>query len=257
MADASLLHQKLKASSLHVLVSILVLASCSYLLLWLWYPYPYRALSGGSALLKLILGIDIVAGPLLTLFVYHPAKRRAALWLDFSVIGLLQIAALGYGLSIAASARPVHLVFEKDLFRIAHANEVRTPSDEPVALPWTGPTLKTAKLPDDVAARNQILDDALNKGVFEAYRSELWQPYESAREQVLAAAQPVARLTAASPAAALSLSELQADGVDIRRLRYLPVVGRDFATWTVLLDPDTALPVIWLPLDPSATLSNE
>lgn len=252
MTKASLLRQKLKASGLHVFASGLVLASCSYLVLWLWYPYPYRELSGGGALLKLILGIDIVAGPLLTLLVYHPAKSRRALWLDFFVIGLLQIAALGYGLSIAASARPVHLVFEKDLFRIVHANNVYTPHSQSVALPWMGPTLKATKLPDDVATRNQILDDALNRGIFEAYRSELWHPYESARKQVLDTAQPAAKLQAAFPAAQPYLSELQAVGLDISQLLYLPVVGRDFVTWTVLLNPDTALPVAWLPFDPSA-----
>ena len=78
-----------------------------------WYPYPYRELSGGRELFALVVAVDVVLGPLITLVIFNPAKTRRHLVMDFTVIGLLQVAALAYGLWTVFVARPVHLVFEE------------------------------------------------------------------------------------------------------------------------------------------------
>ena len=62
-----------------------------------WYPYPYRELSGGRELFALVVAVDVVLGPLITLVIFNPAKTRRHLVMDFTVIGLLQVAALAYG----------------------------------------------------------------------------------------------------------------------------------------------------------------
>ena len=60
--------------------------------------------------------IDIVAGPLLTLIVYNRAKPE--LKRDVSVVGLLQLAFLGYGLHTAWVSRPIFLVGAVDRFTL-------------------------------------------------------------------------------------------------------------------------------------------
>ncbi len=70
----------------------------------LWYPYPFREISGGRELFLLIVGVDVVMGPLITLAVFNPSKSRREKILDFSLIGLLQTGALVYGLWAVALA---------------------------------------------------------------------------------------------------------------------------------------------------------
>ncbi|PAT41702.1 pilus assembly protein [Vandammella animalimorsus] len=250
-ARLDLIKQKAKAFGWHVLASAALALAALGLVLGLWYPHPYRDLSGGVELLGLIIGIDIIAGPLLTLLVYHPQKTRRALLVDFSVIGLLQLLALAYGLSVAVAARPVHLVFEKDLFRVVHASDVYHTVGAAPRLPLSGPTLLATQMPHEAAASNQILKDALERGIFEAYRPELWRPYAQAHAQVLQAARPAALLLSANPALRQQTQNiLQSKRLRQEDLLYLPVVGRDFVVWTVLIGKHDAKPRAYLPFDP-------
>jgi len=81
-----------------------------------------------------------------TLVIFNRAKSRRHLAMDFSVVGLLQLAALSYGLWTVFVARPVHLVFEFHRMAVVHAVDVDSAqlSQAPAelqALPLTGPTL--------------------------------------------------------------------------------------------------------------------
>ena len=52
-----------------------ILASCVIgLLMFGWYRLPYFWAVGGPMLLVLIIGIDVVLGPTMTLIVFNPAK---------------------------------------------------------------------------------------------------------------------------------------------------------------------------------------
>ena len=111
-----------------------------------WYPYPYRELSGGRELFTLVVAVDVVLGPLITLVIFNAAKTRRHLLMDFSVIGLLQVAALAYGLWTVFVARPVHLVFEYNRMAVVHAVDIEpsTLTQAPPGfqqLPVGGPTL--------------------------------------------------------------------------------------------------------------------
>ena len=50
--------------------------------------------------LFLVVGIDVVLGPLLTLIVFHP-KKKSLIW-DLAVIVAVQLGALGYGVWVMA-----------------------------------------------------------------------------------------------------------------------------------------------------------
>ena len=87
------------------------------LVLWVWYPYPYGLLSGGRHLFLLLMGVDVVCGPLLTLVLFNPTKPRRELLTDMALVVCIQLAALAYGLYTAQEARPLFLVHEVDRFR--------------------------------------------------------------------------------------------------------------------------------------------
>ena len=97
--------ERLRASGIHLGISLCIAALAAALVFWLWYPYPYREISGGRELFFLVVAVDVVMGPLITLTIFNRAKPRSELLMDFAVVALLQFAALGYGLWAVFAAR--------------------------------------------------------------------------------------------------------------------------------------------------------
>ena len=89
MSSASSIRQSLagriKAFLIHLGISLVILFVLLYLLVFVWYPPPLFAADGGMQGLKIILGVDLVLGPLLTLMVYNPAKGWKRLKFDLWV----------------------------------------------------------------------------------------------------------------------------------------------------------------------------
>lgn len=102
---------RLRASGIHLGLSLGIAALAAVVVFGLWYPYPYREISGGRSLFMLVVSVDVVMGPLITLVIFNRAKPRRELMVDFSVVALLQLAALSYGMWTVFVARPVHVVF--------------------------------------------------------------------------------------------------------------------------------------------------
>jgi len=192
---------------------------------------------------------------LMTLVVFNRSKSWWHLAGDFAVIGFLQLAALGYGMWSVFEARPVYLAFEIDRIRVVHAVDVsyellpKAPTGFR-ALPVWGPGLVAVRPFASANEKTEATMAALS-GVELGFRPDFWMPYESARADILLATKPLtellarktemrAELTQAAVSAGLSVE----DGIP-----YLPLHGRS-EFWTVLLDPTSARPVVYLPLDP-------
>jgi len=153
-----------KAASIHLVVSFLLALVTFLLLFFVWYPPPLFAAAGGDRLVVLLITIDIVIGPLLTLVVFRAGKP--GLRLDLAVIGVLQVAALLYGVHVMADARPVWLVHAVDRFIAVSANAIDD-ADRAAAPPqfrspsWTGPRVVSARLPESQEEQLQQLGTAL------------------------------------------------------------------------------------------------
>lgn len=244
---------RFKAAGIHLALSLMVASMAALLVFGIWYPHPYREISGGRELFLLVVTVDVLLGPLITGVIFNRTKPRRELLLDFCVIVLLQIGALAYGLWTVYAARPVHLVFEYDRFRVVHAIEVpkteladAQPSLD--ALPLTGPTLLALRPLQPGNEQFQMTMQAM-EGVSLSARPGLWRPYETARPAVLAVARPVGDLKTrfARQAAAIDEAVTQT-GRNPDTLAYVPMVGRK-SFWTVLVDAQTAQPLAYLPLD--------
>ena len=244
---------RLGASGIHLGISLCVAVFAAALVFGLWYPYPYGEISGGRELFFLVVAVDVIMGPLITLAIFNRAKPRRELLIDFTVVGLLQLAALGYGLWTVFAARPVHLVFEYSRMSVVHAIDVDSdllakapPSLQ--TLPVTGPTV-IALRPFKNPAEQFDATMAAFEGFPLAARSDLWQAYEPVRADVLKEAKPVAELRARFSNQAAQIDRaIAATGKPVTDLRYLPLLSRKTA-WTVLLDTTTAEPLGYLPLD--------
>ena len=245
--------ERLHASGIHLSISLLIAALAALLVFAFWYPWPYREISGGRELFFIVIVVDVVLGPLITLAVFNRNKTHSELVRDLGVVGLIQLVALVYGLWTVAVARPVHLVFEFDRFRVIHAIEVpeelmpQAPDGLHV-MPWTGPTVLAVRPFRDVSEEGRATQMAL-QGLHLGARPDLWEPYAQAAGRVLAAAKPMAELRQRFPQQ-IALIDVAAAKTEVPEggLRYLPLVGRK-SFWTVLLDANTAELRGFLPLD--------
>lgn len=244
---------RLQASSVHLGLSLCVAVVAGALVFGIWYPYPYREISGGRELFLLVVTVDVILGPLVTLAVFNRTKPWAELRRDLAMVVILQLAALGYGLWTVAVARPIHLVFEYDRFRVVHAIDVepelvsKAPVDV-VPMPLSGPTLLSLRSFRDNKERMDLTLAAM-QGAHLGARPDLWQPYAKGVPEILKEAKPVSVLLARFPAQGDAIGRVLADaGRNIDGVVYLPMVGRN-QFWTVFLDATTAQIVASMPLD--------
>ena len=244
---------RVKASGIHLGISLTIALLAALLVFGLWYPYPYREMSGGRELFLMVVMVDVILGPLITLAVFNRAKPLQELKRDLALVALLQLAALGYGMWTVFVARPVHLVFEYDRFRVVHAIDVpvellnRTPPDV-VALPLTGPTLLSLRPFQDANEKMEATMAAFD-GLSLSARPDLWQSYASAKGDIWQAAKPVSQLKIRFAAqAAVIDAAIVKTGRKPETLAYLPMVGRK-SFWTVLLDPVSAEVLGFIPID--------
>lgn len=207
--------------------------------LGLMYPGVYRQLSGGVDLFLLICGVDVAIGPLLTGVIFSEGKANRELRRDLSVVIVLQIAALCYGLYVLAIARPIALVFEVDRFRVISLADVRLQELQSAPLqyqhlPWSGPWLLGARPAKD-DERLDAIEQAL-AGYDIAQRPTFWQPYEEARHAAGARARPAdSLLRIAGGRRSEIMKDLQAAGLAIDTARYLPIQSRQ-SGWIAWLD---------------------
>lgn len=235
-----------QAAGTHFLICLVIAAAVVALMLGVWYPGPLFEAAGGTGMLYILVGVDVILGPLLTLIVFKSGKR--GMKFDLAVIGLLQIAALIYGVYILFLARPAFIVFVKDRFELVTAVELEPDELAKAKYPqfrapgWTGPQLAAADAPADPKERSKLLDAAL-AGFDLQHFPRYYVPYAERTKDVLAKAETVARLRVSEPVSAKVLDAyLASSGVSEDEVRVLLLRTR-FAWIVVLLDPKSAQPL--------------
>jgi hypothetical protein len=245
-SDGKLAMSRWRAAGIHLLISAGIAAAMLALMLGVWYgPTLFRAM-GGAGLALILIGVDVVMGPALTLVVFRSGKR--GLKFDLAAIALCQLAALLYGCYVVSLARPAFIVFVKDQFQVATVAELEPAQLAEAKYPqyrspsWSGPVLVYGEWPKDQREQQQLLFAGL-AGVDLQHFPKYYAPYEQGRDQVLAKALPLSSVQKTDPEAAKVVDEWVArSGVDAQNLRYLRLRGR-IAWVAVLIDARTAAPV--------------
>ena len=106
---------RFKAFGIHLGISLAIVAFVLGLLVFIWYPWPLFDLEGGWQGIRLVALVDVVLGPALTLILFKAGKP--GLKFDISLVVMMQISALVYGMWNLYDARPVLLVHADDHFR--------------------------------------------------------------------------------------------------------------------------------------------
>jgi len=96
---------RIKAFLIHLGISLVLFLALLYVIVYIWYPPPFFKYDGGWQGIQLIIGVDLVLGPLLTLAVFNVNKARHLLKRDLIIIGVIQVVALIAGSWIVAEQR--------------------------------------------------------------------------------------------------------------------------------------------------------
>ena len=219
---------------MHLVLSLLIIGSVALYAFLQWYPAGLHHAAKLDRLMGIMLGVDIVAGPILTLILYRRGKR--GLKVDLATIAVLQSAFLAYGLSTLWQSRPLFLVGSQQAFALIFAPEVPTDAAELAAAEgWprfhvTGPWIVAVDLSSDVA-RDEFLLSYGSGSNGPLGDMSLFKPYGSLSPSILAKAW---KLGSDIPTP---------DSVDRSKLRFHTLLSSQSRAAAVLLDSTNGDPV--------------
>ena len=141
----------------HLGISLIIFAGLAALVLFVWYPDFFFAADGGWEGIRIIILVDLVAGPLLTLIVYN--RDKPSLRTDLAVIAVFQIACLTAGTYVVYSERPLALVYVDGRFTSMAADDYTAYGvDVPDLshLPGRWPKSVVVELPENPESQSEI-----------------------------------------------------------------------------------------------------
>lgn len=243
---------RFRAASIHLAISAAIAAPVVALMLALWYPPPLFGAMGGLELIMLVVGVDVIIGPLITLVIFDTRKKELAF--DLAVIAVLQLSALSYGIYAMHAGRPVFIAFVERRFAVVAANEledqaIAKASPQCHSLPQLGPVLVAVDMPADPAELEFILLGGL-AGMGAQHLPQYYVPYAARLDRVQHVGRPLDRVAKLTPE---ETDELEKAIARTRRTRdqllYLPMVAKR-RVLTALVDARTGEFLAAVTVDP-------
>lgn len=147
----------------HLLLSFAILVALSAFIALVMFPGALFTLAGGVEGIKIIAGVDMVLGPLLTLIIYNRSKPLNELARDLAIIFAIQLLALAAGMYLVHQSRPAAVVYTFDQFHVSKASEYDdedgNSDGRPEGLHWFRPAYYNLTLAEDNdEARSQMVE---------------------------------------------------------------------------------------------------
>lgn len=245
-----MIKHKLKAALIHLVISALIVGSFLAFALTVWYPTPFFEISGLLGIILILVTVDVILGPLLTLVVYKPLK--ATLKMDLTVIAAVQIAALAYGIHTIYQAHPLYIAYAGDRFTPINANEVSPDNAKYAELKkskLSAPTVVYVQKPTDPAEMSRVTMEVLSGKPDLDARPEYYEPFDKFAQTVFANGVTPEAL-AAKPEHQQNLDKFLAKhGKTAADYAFLPLVGKEYdVLWA--WDRATGKPVGTLDINP-------
>jgi len=244
---------RLLPTAVHLLLSVLIVTAILYSFKTVFYPGHILSAVGADKIFMVLFFVDITMGPLLTFIVFD--KQKKELRRDLVIIALLQISALGYGVSSLYNARPVYAVFAVDRFELITANgitEKHLKAAEPnrySSLPNREFEWVVAKIPSSYDERNSITMELLNGGTDLAQRPQYYNDYENGEGEIKAAVKPISKLLTDRETMTIKIRSELEKYADASKFGYLPLTASKYDL-TVIINLKTAKPVTIFNVDP-------
>ena len=175
------------ASAIHLCISILVFSLFVFVLLQFWYPAPFFSASGGWQGLRIVAFIDIVLGPLLTLVLFSPGKPHRELVIDLSLVAIMQITALFWGIYTVYQQRPVAVAFLDYSFYTVPAQDLLDQGIDLQQLNKFGQSLPVyvyINKPNTAEALEQLKQETIDKNLPLTHNLNYYKPVDEHLDEI-------------------------------------------------------------------------
>lgn len=189
---------RLKYFLSHLLISLLVAGASLFLIFKIWYPAPLHTALGVGGLAIMMLAIDVVLGPLLTLVLAKEGKK--GLKMDLIVIGIVQLTALFYGLYSIDKGRPVAIAFDINRFELVQKHMIIGDDKKALLKQYVESqgrsipvvAVRPAKDESELAKR---MKNELELGIMASADPELYETLDKNFEIIMRSSKPIADLS--------------------------------------------------------------
>ena len=116
--------QRLIAAAIHFFASAVVISLFLLLVYFIWYSYPYNVIYSAFDVVKLVAGVDLILGPMLTLVIFNISKPKKELARDVLIIVCFQLVALCWGVNATYKVRPLYAAYYDGTFYTVTGEDV-------------------------------------------------------------------------------------------------------------------------------------
>ena len=167
-----------QAFSIHLALCAVLYVVLLYLILFHWYPQPYFAADGGWQGIRLITGVDLVLGPLLTLIVFKPGKP--GLRRDLALIGILQTVAIVWGTWLVYEQRTAMVTYAYGSFYTLNPEQLRNAGGKAIEVAEQAETIPPygfVRLPKDSRERTNFVIKTVLSGKLLQQLGDRYEPF--------------------------------------------------------------------------------
>lgn len=240
------------AAAKHSLVTIGCAVVTYVLVFYVWYPDVFSHLMSGTKLFLLLLAVEVVLGPCISLVIFNPAKSRRELFFDYLIVGSIQFGALAYGVASVMDSRPVYVVLVKDRLEVVSAAELEesdlleASSQNFSEVSWSGLKFICVRAPRDAVERERLLFEEIPLGKDVQHLPRFYR--ECDKGEIFEQGFAVSRLKSIA-------GEKQKSGVASELMKlddnkvWLPIMGK-MGVWVAIFDRTSSEPVQYIQFDP-------
>jgi hypothetical protein len=236
---------RLKAFGLHLLASTVALSSILGSLYLGWYHWPGWHLADVVHVVIVMVGVDVVLGPLMTFIIARSTKSRRELTRDIAMIVTVQLVALVYGTVSLWHGRPLYYAFSESVLQLVQAYDIEAPElalarrqKAEFAPHWYSlPRWIWAPLPQDADERQKIVSAAISGGDDVISMPRYFKPWEQGLPALRSQLKKVDAVGYFTTADKKALKErMREAGFSPDQLNSMPLTGRGYPLLAVF-DP--------------------
>ena len=242
---------RLFAALIHLSASVLLIGLLAAGMWFALYPPPYFWIDGGWSVLRILILVDVILGPILTFVVFNRAKRE---WKrDLAIIAAVQVLAFAYGAYTMERYRPAFAAYVDNVFFAVPWPRVELGTRDlakPRALRagrWA-PTLVVIDMPQDVQAAQALRSRSNPDGNRTLPgMGDLYLPFDAANaSRVFGNTADIEALARSDPSIAAELARVRAAHPGpLTRYAFVPLAGRDEIVMAVF-DRETRKMIDWM-----------
>jgi hypothetical protein len=238
---------RLKAFSLHLLSSATALTLILGSLYFGWYRWPGWHLTDVTTVVLVMVCVDVVLGPTLTLIIANQKKSRRELTRDIGMIVVVQLCALIYGSVSLWNGRPLYYAFSESVLQLVQAYDIDAKDAEigrqqnPAFAPhwYSLPRWIWAPLPQNVDESRKIVVSAITGGDDVTSMPKYFKPWEDGLTALRSHLKKVDDVAYFAKGEKKKLKErIKAAGLPDDQLNTMPLTGRGHPLLAVF-DPVT------------------